>query len=171
MELVKFWEYDKESRTPFLVLGAHSLLGEQTGKQQFQPPSVSSYVRETFLLLVILCFWLLQQGICLLPQQPPKCCLFSSSFRMPFAPGYWLWGLRGYFSSTFCLHFVHSSWITPFTLRAYISTYISIIQESEFQPSPLSWAPSLFSLRIPGWSDTWNQHGPILTLSFPFHVW
>lgn len=93
MELVKFWEYDKESRTPFLVLGAHSLLGEQTGKRQFQPPSFSSYVGETFLLLVILCFWLLQQGVCLLPQQPPKCCLFSSFFRMPFAPGYWLWGL------------------------------------------------------------------------------
>ena len=93
MELVKFWEYDKESRTPFLVLGAHSLLGEQTGKRQFQPPSFSSYVGETFLLLVILCFWLLQQGVCLLPQQPPKCCLFSSFFWMPFAPGYWLWGL------------------------------------------------------------------------------
>lgn len=36
IELGKFWDCDTENRSPFLILGAHSLSGKQTGMRQFQ---------------------------------------------------------------------------------------------------------------------------------------
>ena len=89
--------------------------GNKQGRGNSKPPSFSSYFKETFLLLVILCFLLLHQGVLMLLSLPPGCCFFSSCFWMPFCPEIIdreaCCGVR-FFSSTFCLYFAHSSWIT-----------------------------------------------------------